>query len=179
MPPIAESYIRQKQFVTDAGHELKTPLTVISANNELLRMLYGDSEWFDGIDRQVAKMNGLVQNLIHARGRLITFDIAEDVSYTGDESLLRQLVSILVDNAAKYCAEKGKIAVHLKTDRQIRLQRKRSPAASVSAGDFISLHFTHIFLPPMADIPYSRLLYSSVISSTLVSLGLPGLQASS
>lgn len=153
--PIAESYIRQKQFVTDAGHELKTPLTVISANNELLRMLYGDSEWFDGIDRQVAKMNGLVQNLItlakmdeerkpvfasfnlsdavydtaksfenliHARGRIITFDIAEDISYTGDESLLRQLVSILVDNAAKYCAEKGKIAVHLKTDRQIYLQ---------------------------------------------------------
>lgn len=153
--PIAESYIRQKQFVTDAGHELKTPLTVISANNELLRMLYGESEWFDSIDKQVAKMNGLVQNLItlarmdeeqrpvftsfnlsdavydtaksfenliHSQGRLITFDIAEDIYYRGDESRLRQVVSILMDNAAKYCDEKGKIAVRLKSDRQIRLQ---------------------------------------------------------
>ncbi len=153
--PIAESYARQRQFVTDAGHELKTPLTVISANNELLRMLYGESEWFDGIDKQVAKMNGLVQNLItlarmdeeqkpvfspfnlsdavydtarsfenliHSRGRLVTFDIAENIHCLGDESGLRQVVSILMDNAAKYCDEKGKIAVRLRADRQIRLQ---------------------------------------------------------
>ncbi len=153
--PIAESYARQRQFVTDAGHELKTPLTVISANNELLRMLYGESEWFDSIDKQVAKLNGLVQNLItlarmdeeqkpvfdtfnlsdavydtaksfenliHSRGRLITFDIEENVLYLGDESKIRQLVSILMDNAAKYCDEGGKIAVHLKADKQIRLQ---------------------------------------------------------
>lgn len=153
--PIAESYDRQKQFVTDAGHELKTPLTVISANNELLRMLYGESEWFDGIDKQVAKMNGLVQNLItlarmdeeqkpvfspfnlsdavydtarsfenliHSRGRLVIFDIAENIYCLGDESGLRQVVSILMDNAAKYCDEKGKITVRLRADRQIRLQ---------------------------------------------------------
>lgn len=153
--PIAEGYIKQKQFITDAGHELKTPLTVISANNELSRMIYGESEWFDGIDKQVAKMNSLVrnlitlarldeeqkpvfssfslsdavydtaksfENLIHAQGRIITFDIAEDITYLGDESKLRQVVSILMDNAAKYCDEKGKIAVRLKSDRQIRLQ---------------------------------------------------------
>ena len=47
--PLIESYQKQHQFITDAGHELKTPLTVISANSELARMTYGDSEWFDGI----------------------------------------------------------------------------------------------------------------------------------
>lgn len=153
--PIAESYLKQKQFVTDAGHELKTPLTVISANNELLRMIYGDSEWFDSIDKQVAKMNSLVcslitlakmdeeqkpvfapfnlsdavfdtaksfENLIHSRGKLITFDIAEDISYLGDESKLRQVVSILMDNAVKYCDEGGKIAVSLKSGKQLRLR---------------------------------------------------------
>lgn len=153
--PIAESYTRQKQFVTDAGHELKTPLTVISANSELARMIYGDSEWFDSIDRQVGKMNGLVRSLItlakmdeeqkpvfasfnlsdavydtaksfegllHSQGRLIVFDIAENIEYTGDESRLRQVVSILMDNAAKYCDDNGKVSVRLVRDRQIKLQ---------------------------------------------------------
>lgn len=153
--PIAESYARQKQFVTDAGHELKTPLTVISANNELARMIYGDSEWFDSIDKQVGKMNALVrslitlskmdeeqqpvftvfnlsdavydtaksfENLIHTRGRVLTLDIGEDISYSGDESRLRQLVSILMDNAVKYCDDKGKIAVRLTVDKSISLQ---------------------------------------------------------
>lgn len=153
--PIAESYTRQKQFVTDAGHELKTPLTVISANNELLRMLYGESEWFDSIDKQISKLNGLVQNLItlakmdeeqrpvfsffplsdavydtaksfenliHSHNQIVTFDIAENVICLGDESKLRQVVSILMDNAVKYCDENGKIAVRLKSDRQIHLQ---------------------------------------------------------
>lgn len=153
--PIAESYAKQKQFVTDAGHELKTPLTVISADNELSRMIYGESEWFDSIDKQVAKMNGLVrslitlakmdeelkpvfssfnlsdavydtaksfENMIHSRGRLLVIDIADNITCTGDESTLRQVVSILVDNAAKYCDEQGKITVRLSRDKQIRLQ---------------------------------------------------------
>lgn len=153
--PIAESYARQKQFVTDAGHELKTPLTVISANNELSRMIYGDSEWFDSIDRQIGKMNSLIRSLItlakideeqapmfavfnlsdavydtsrsfesllHSQGKLIAFDIAEDIRYNGEESRLRQVVSILMDNAAKYCDEGGKVTVRLSRDKGIRLQ---------------------------------------------------------
>lgn len=153
--PLAESYTKQKQFVTDAGHELKTPLTVISANNELARMIYGDNEWFDSIDKQVGKMNALVrslitlakmdeeqkpvfssfnlsdavydtaksfESLIHSQGKLLTLDIAEDIIYSGDESKLRQVVSILMDNAVKYCDEKGKTAVKLSADKQIKLQ---------------------------------------------------------
>lgn len=153
--PIAESYLRQKQFVTDAGHELKTPLTVISAHNELARMLYGDSEWFDGIDRQIARMSRLVQDmitlakmdeeqkpvfssfdlseavydtaksfegLICSRGKQLTLDIAPGIVCSGDESALRRIVSILLDNAAKYCASSGTISVSLSARRQIRLQ---------------------------------------------------------
>lgn len=61
--PIAESYEKQKAFITDAGHELKTPLTIISANNELIALETGESESTEAIARQVDRMNALVRNL--------------------------------------------------------------------------------------------------------------------
>ena len=62
------------------------------------------------------------EHLIHASGKIITFDIAEDIIYSGDESKIRQAVSILMDNAAKYCDNNGKIAVKLTAGKQIHLQ---------------------------------------------------------
>lgn len=62
------------------------------------------------------------ESLIHSQGKLLTLDIAEDIIYSGDESKLRQVVSILMDNAVKYCDEKGKTAVKLSADKQIKLQ---------------------------------------------------------
>ncbi|MBQ8724039.1 MAG: two-component sensor histidine kinase, partial [Oscillospiraceae bacterium] len=47
--PLAESYDKQKRFITDAGHEIKTPLTIINANAELLEMEYGENECIDDI----------------------------------------------------------------------------------------------------------------------------------
>lgn len=61
--PFAESYERQKRFVTDAGHELKTPLSVISANNELIELTSGKSEYTEAISGQVANMAAMVKNL--------------------------------------------------------------------------------------------------------------------
>lgn len=61
--PIAESYEKQKRFVTDAGHELKTPLTVISANNDLIEMETGEQESTGVIRKQVAKLTNMVNNL--------------------------------------------------------------------------------------------------------------------
>ena len=62
--PIAEAYERQKQFVTEASHELKTPITIISANNELLQMEYGDNESTDAIEHQVKRLSSMVKNLV-------------------------------------------------------------------------------------------------------------------
>ncbi len=54
----------QKQFITNASHELKTPLAVIRANTELMEMMNGESEWTASTMRQVERLQGLIQNLV-------------------------------------------------------------------------------------------------------------------
>jgi signal transduction histidine kinase len=62
--PVVESLEKQKRFITDAGHELKTPLAVISANVDVLELESGKSEWTISIKNQVKRMNALVKNLL-------------------------------------------------------------------------------------------------------------------
>ncbi len=62
--PIAESYEKQKQFITDAGHELKTPLAIINTNAEVLEMNYGESQWIQSIHKQVHRLSNLVESLV-------------------------------------------------------------------------------------------------------------------
>ena len=62
--PVVESLEKQKRFITDAGHELKTPLAVISANVDVLELESGKSEWTSSIKNQVKRMNSLVKNLL-------------------------------------------------------------------------------------------------------------------
>ncbi|MBR6360752.1 MAG: HAMP domain-containing histidine kinase [Clostridia bacterium] len=62
--PIAENIERQKQFVSDAGHEIKTPLAVIRANAEAMELYNGESKWSKNIKDQVDRMSGLMQGLL-------------------------------------------------------------------------------------------------------------------
>lgn len=62
--PIAESYEKQKRFVTDASHELKTPLTIISANADVLEIEQGGSEWIDSIRNQVMRLKDFTEKLV-------------------------------------------------------------------------------------------------------------------
>ena len=64
LKPIIESYEKQKRFITDAGHEMKTPLTIISANTEIIEMESGESHWSLGIKNQVAKLTDLTEKLV-------------------------------------------------------------------------------------------------------------------
>lgn len=134
--PVAESYERQKRFITDASHELKTPLTIISANNEISEIENGETESTRAISKQVVKMAAMVKNLtslarldemngeikkstfslseltaeaenafgpaITARGKRAEFSHDDGATLSGDESLIRQLLSVLYENAAKY-----------------------------------------------------------------------------
>lgn len=62
--PIIESYEKQKRFITDAGHEMKTPLTIISANAEIIEMENGESQWSSGIKSQVSRLTDLTEKLV-------------------------------------------------------------------------------------------------------------------
>ena len=62
--PIAESYAKQKQFVTDANHELKTPLTLILANLDIAEAELGNNEWLDDIRLEGLRMAELVNQLV-------------------------------------------------------------------------------------------------------------------
>ena len=62
--PIEESFEKQKQFVSDASHELKTPLAVIEANTDVLKDKVGENKWITYIQNEVHSMNKLVNDLL-------------------------------------------------------------------------------------------------------------------
>ncbi len=62
--PIVESYEKQKRFITDAGHELKTPLTIINADTDVLEMEYGSNEWLEDIQKQTGRLKELTNHLV-------------------------------------------------------------------------------------------------------------------
>lgn len=146
--PAAESYEKQKQFITDANHELKTPLTLILTNLDIAEEELGKNEWLDDIRAESEQMSRLVKQLVNLtrmdeettaltlhpfalsetvaesaaifrasaekKGLAYTALIAPDVTFTGDEDAIRQLLAILLDNAVKYCDAGGDIALALK-----------------------------------------------------------------
>lgn len=62
--PMVESYSKQKRFITDASHEIKTPLAVIDAANEVQEIENGESEWTQSIHEQVARLTALTERLV-------------------------------------------------------------------------------------------------------------------
>lgn len=62
--PLEESYRKQKQFISDAGHELKTPVAVVSANSELLQREIGENKWLSNIQYENERMKELVKSLL-------------------------------------------------------------------------------------------------------------------
>ena len=119
--PVADSYDKQKRFITDASHEIKTPLTIIDANTEVIEMMSGESEWTKNTRDQVKRLTSLTNQMV-ALSRL-------------DENSIRQLISILVDNAMKYAAMDAGVDVFLKRDGRKMCFVLRNLTDGMEAGD--------------------------------------------
>ncbi len=76
--PFEENSRMQKQFITDASHELKTPIAIISANAEVLAYKSGESEWLNNITTQVTRISELVNELL-TLNRLEEVDEISDI----------------------------------------------------------------------------------------------------
>lgn len=62
--PVAENMEKQKQFITDAGHEIKTPLAIIQANTEALELFNGENKWTGNIKNQTMRLSNLMSNML-------------------------------------------------------------------------------------------------------------------
>ena len=146
LQPLIENMENQKQFITNAGHELKTPLAVILADVDVLEMTIGeDNEWIKSIKSQANSLNVLIRNLLKLsntqegrtgleittfninevvneelkefkeliKNKHIEFDEKKDVLINADKNTMKQLITILLDNAVKYTEEDGTIKINL------------------------------------------------------------------
>ena len=159
--PVVRSVERQRQFITDASHELKTPITVIATSLKVQEMETGRQKWLEKAQAQTEKLRDLVNSLVTlsrmdeeesplhlekfpisdalteaaesfqefaaSRGHSLELSVVPDLTYCGDEYAIRQLVSILLDNAVKYAVpgsairfslEKGRRGVVIRTENR-------------------------------------------------------------
>ena len=171
--PVDKAWTQQRQFVADASHELKTPLTVIMTNAELLQSPgYDETErmrFVDSIMTMSQQMRGLVESLLElarvdngsakmvfseldmselVRDGLLPFepvyfekelelqsDIEEGIRVKGSQSHLKQVLDILLDNAAKYSSPNGAVRVRLKKQGNHCLLAVSNPGKEISKED--------------------------------------------
>lgn len=62
--PVQESINKQKAFITNAGHEIKTPLTIIDANTDVIELTSGETEWTKSIRNQIRRLTKLTEELV-------------------------------------------------------------------------------------------------------------------
>ena len=163
--PLEENDRKQKQFISDAGHELKTPVAVIGVNADLLSGELGENEWLANIKYENDRMGELLKQLLDLsraesaeapdskeqvdfsrvvtgevlafeslafdRGKSIQSDIPEGISIPGSQTLLTQMVSVLLDNAIRHSTG-SEIDVSLQTKGHTAVFRVTNEGEEIS-----------------------------------------------
>ncbi len=143
--PVEVSYKKQKQFISDAGHELKTPVSIVGVNAELLSREIGQNQWLANIQYENERMGILVTQMLElartenteaqtehidlsrlADGEALPFEsiafekgftlnteIKSGITVIGNSTQLKQLVSILLDNAIRHGESASTISLTL------------------------------------------------------------------
>lgn len=143
--PVILSFERQKTFIADASHELKTPLAVMIASSEAYYK-DGNKKWVDNIRAEAERMNSLVTDLLDLsqieseknfnfelenlstiiESAILTFEslfyesklkleyqIEKDIKLVCNKNQIKQLITILMDNAIKHSEEAGNVTIKL------------------------------------------------------------------
>lgn len=116
--PILAGMEKQKQFITNAGHELKTPLAIIQSNNDAATLIYGESKYSKNIRTQTQRLNVLMTNL------LTLAKLDEETELPTERVDISELISGMLSVCEDAVAEK-QIAFSLNIQPHIFLQVHR------------------------------------------------------
>ena len=156
LAPMIKNIEKQKQFVTNAGHELKTPLAVIMANADILEMTSKENnELIRSIKKQAQRLDTLIKSLLNlanveerkmemnytefsitdliqeeikefgvlAQEKQIIYERKPEIKMKANRDSIKELITILLDNAIKYTPKEGKIEIKVeKQGKSVKMQ---------------------------------------------------------
>lgn len=165
--PVNNTFKKQKEFIEDASHELKTPLSVIIASTEALENDYNE-KWINNIKYESDRMNNLIINMLelakseheekitkvnnnlskivelsilsmevkaYEDNVKIKYDIEKDINMLLDEVSIKELLSILIDNAIKHSYKNSTININLKSNANNIVLLVKNKGDNISSED--------------------------------------------